>query len=187
MVRKGINTLFCKPECGRNKIDNFVKMYHYTMERIGADDDYYFDKKFFFSIEMSLPDNYLMINAYDNKNHDLMGALILLFYKDKAHYFLSARSELCNNNSVNNFLLDYAIKFAKKNKCKIFHLGGGTSLDDNDSLFKFKKTISKDIFDFYISKTIIIPKIYEKVCQIWEKKNPRKVKQYNNFLLKYYE
>ena len=187
MIRKGSKTLACKINEGKENIENFKKMYLYTMNRIRANDYYYFQEEFFENIITILSNKCFLFTASDNNTKEVMGALLLLIYKNKAHYFLSARSELCKNNSVNNYLLDCAIKFAQKKKCTVFHFGGGNSLDHSDPLLKFKKSFSKDIFDFYISKNIIFPKIYETVCNIWEERNPGKPQHFKNYLLKYHE
>jgi len=187
MIRKAKNTIFCKYDYGKDEIESFFKMYNYTMKRIGAENFYFFKKNFFNQMKNCLHDNFYLITAYEKKINDPIAGLLLLQHQDKAHYFLSARSLECKNNSVNNYLLDYAIRLAKDINCNIFHLGGGNSLDENDTLLKFKKNISKQTCNFYISKKIYNPKIYNKVSSIWEKNNPSKIKQYNNFLLKYNE
>jgi len=187
MIRKGSRTLTFEIRKGKEHIECFQKMYEYTMKRIGADDYYYFKNGFFKDILATLNNKCFLFIAYDNNTQDAMGGLLLLINKNKAHYFLSARSELCNNNSVNNYLLDCAIKFAQKNNCTVFHFGGGNTVDHSDPLLKFKKSFSRDIFDFFISKKIIFPDIYKTVCDIWEKRNPSKVQQFNNYLLKYHE
>ena len=186
-IRKGRKTLSIKNGNKMKDYNIFVPMYHYTMERIDADKYYHFNDKFFKNISHALSDYCVVFIAYDNQTNNPLGALLLLTHKNKAHYFLSARSHLCDNNAVNNYLLDNAIIYTKNNNCTKFHLGGGNSLNENDSLFKFKKNFSKNTNEFYISKIIIQPTVYDLVCDVWEKNNPAKSHEFNNYLLKYHE
>ncbi len=187
IIRKGQKTLSISNGNQLKDYNKFISMYRYTMHRIGANKYLHFNNQFFMNIPQKLSEHCFVFIANDNQSNIPLGALLLLIYKNKAHYFLSARSHLCDNNSVNNSLLDSAIRFSIKKECAILHLGGGNTLDDNDSLFKFKKNFSKENYFFYISKKIIQPTIYNSVCDVWEKKNPRKIKQFKNYLLKYHE
>ena len=186
-IRKGEKTLTIRNGNKMKDYNKFIPMYRYTMQRIDADKYYNFNDLFFKNISHILSDYCFVFIAYENQSNIPLGALLLLIHKNKAHYFLSARSHLCDNNAVNNYLLDNAIIFTKKNKCTKFHLGGGNTLNENDSLFKFKKNFSKKIHEFYISKKIIQPNVYNSVCEVWGKNNPCKAQEFNNYLLKYHE
>ena len=48
-----------------------------------------------------------------------------------------------------NLLLYEAARHAKNLNIKTMHLGGGNSLDENDSLYKFKLSMSTDINNFH--------------------------------------
>lgn len=187
MINKGEKTLYIEYGTSIEDYNVFIPMYQHTMKRLHAEKYYHFSNQYFNNISNILSNHCFVFVAYDIQTSTPFGSLLLLIYKNKAHYFLSARSHLSNNNSTNNFLLNHAISFSKKKNCSIFHLGGGNSLDDNDSLFKFKKNFSTDIYDFYISKKVIHSAVYNSVCEIWEKRNPGKAQQFKNYLLKYYE
>ena len=186
-IRKGLKTLNMKLGKSGEDFLIFAQLYKYTMKCIGADIYYHFSDQFFSNVNNILSNHCFVFTAYDNEKNIPIGSLLLLIFQDKAHYYLSGRSEWCHNNAVNNYLLDEAIKFAKNKKCKIFHLGGGNSNDIKDPLFKFKQNFSKVFCPFYISKNIYFIEIYEQVCSSWAEKNPDKKERYNNILLKYHE
>ena len=185
MIKKGDKTLYLEYGNNSSMYKIFQSMYKYTMKRLDAKSFYHFSSSFFKSIMKNFPENNLILIAYDKITKKPFGSVFILTYRDKAHYFLSARSSICDNNSVNNFLLDQAIKILKNNKFSYFDLGGGNSLDKNDSLYKFKKKFSPNAYNFYISKKIIQPEIYDFLCDAWERKNPTKMHKYKNYFLKY--
>jgi hypothetical protein len=185
MIRKGEKTLSVRNGNSLEEYEIFNPMYHHTMQQINAEKYYYFNNKFFNNIYHILTDYCFVLIAYDNVSNNPLGGLLLLIHNNKAHYFLSARGRKCDNNSVNNYLLDVAITTSKKKGCSTFHFGGGNTLDEKDSLLKFKMNFSKTINNFYISKKIISLTPYNTVCHLWEKQYPQRVEKFNNHLLKY--
>ena len=73
----------------------------------------------------------------------------------------------------------------KKRGVELFHLGGGTTSDENDSLFAFKKKFSPSLYGFYIGKVIFNHEFYSSICEKWEAENPEKAQRYGRFLLRY--
>lgn len=165
------------------QIDNFYKIYTYSMKMAEADNYYFFSKTFFSKTFSLLKPNCLLFNIL-NSDNELVCSSIFFQYGNYFHYHLSGRSEHASN-AVNNFLLDEAIKYAIKIGAKIFHFGGGRSSKSNDSLLKFKENFSKTRVPFYIGKKIHNKIIYDEVVRQWEEKYPGKILKYKNHLLKY--
>jgi len=65
--------------------------------------------------------------------------------------------------------LDFATKYAKARGCKFFHLGGGNTSSEKDSLFIFKSNFSNNLMDFFIGKKIHNQQIYDKILGLWQK------------------
>ncbi len=186
-IRKGQKTLRVEISKAETDLDKFIKMYLFTMKRVKANQYYLFPDKYFSNLISFFPNNLYIFSAFESGNADPIGAMLIMIFKEKAHYHLSARSNDCTNNSVTNILLDEAIKFSKASNCKIFHFGGGNTDEENDPLFKFKKNFSKKTHSFYIGKKIHIKSIYNSVCLEWEQKNPHKIDSSGRLLLKYHE
>lgn len=167
----------------RQEIDQFISIYNSNMKMVGAEEYYYFNKDFFYSTFAQLKEHVLLINIEDNMGQ-VVCSTIFFHYGGFFHYHLSGRT-VDADNSVNNFLLDEAIKYSRDTGAKTFHLGGGRSSATNDSLLKFKSNFSKTRLPFYIGKKIHNQEIYDEVVRQWEVKFPEKKEKYKNHLLKY--
>ena len=186
MIRKAIRLGYiCQIETspGKDHIDQFISTYHYSMRQAGAEPYYYFNKDFFNNMFKYLKDKIYLFNIL-NQTGEIICSSIFLHYNDYFHYHLSGRNENADN-AVNNFLLDSAVKFAQEMGAKLFHLGGGRSNAEDDSLLKFKRNFSRIAIPFYIGKRVLNEKVYNEVVRQWENKFPEKVEQYRNMLLKY--
>jgi hypothetical protein len=170
-------------EIGRSGVDlvEFKKMYYNTMNKVCAEDYYYFNEDYFQNI---IDNNCFLLYAVDKDTKKTEAGLLLLKYSNYSHYHLSGRSLECKNNSVTNFLIDEAVKLSIHEKSHFLHLGGGATTSNEDSLLSFKKSFSKNESFFKIGTRIHNEAIYNKVCSVWE--NEYK-KEDNIKLLRYRE
>lgn len=161
---------------------DFRKLYDSTMEKLSADDFYYFNDTYYENLVRNIPGSFL---GCVFKETQLVSAAIFFFGNHWGHYHLSGsdRSQLAH--SPNNFMLWEAAKELKKQGVKQFHLGGGTNSKEDNSLFLFKKKFSQSLHQFYIGKLIFNEKLYNNICGNWERENPEKVEIYCHHLLKY--
>ena len=143
------------------EIDKFYNLYIRNMEYIGADQYYLFTKeciKDHFSLLGNNVD--LLYSVYNDK---WIAAAIFLRDQEICHYHLS-----CSDNNysklypVDRLLFEAIYSYGVEGK-KFLHLGGGLSLSEEDSLFKFKLKYGKSINQFFISKVILNKKIYDKL------------------------
>jgi len=186
MIRKaqkiGYSTdVLTKPS--KAKIDQFIAIYHASMKKVGAGNYYFFNNEFFYNMFLYLKEHAFLFNIHD-KGGQILCSSIFFHYGDYFHYHLSGRA-VDADNSVNNFLLDEAIKLAQGLGAKFFHFGGGRSTAANDSLLKFKGSFSKTRLPFYIGKKIHNQDIYDKIVKLWELKFPERKEKFKNLLLKY--
>jgi len=165
------------------EINQFVAVYLHTMNSVHAENYYFFNYEFFYGLFSCLINHIILINVY-SKSGQLVCSSIFFSYGEYFHYHLSGRTENADN-SVNNFLIDEAVKYGQSLGMKSFHLGGGHSRDPNDSLLRFKANFSKTRLPFYIGKKIYNKKIYDNVVNQWEERFPEKKDVYSNVLLKY--
>jgi hypothetical protein len=164
-------------------VERFISIYYYTMEMAGAEKYYFFNIKFFINTFKYLEEYLYLINV-KNDNKEMVCSSIFFHYNDFFHYHLSGRTAKADN-TVNNFLLDEAVKFAQSNKAKTFHFGGGRSSAPDDSLLKFKSNFSKTKVPFFIGKKIHNQGVYDEVVRQWEIKHPDKKEKFKNHILKY--
>ena len=161
----------CISKCKRNNVrvfqstDNyyiaeFYRLYIANMERLNADNKYYFSKSFLYNIfELLQQNSTLFVAEYEGR----VIAISLFIYKyGFVHYYLSASDSKFNKLCPVNLIIYEAIMWAKKQGYKIFELGGGYKL--NDDLYKFKSSFSKDSVDFCTYSKIHNEKIYQILC-----------------------
>jgi len=163
----------------------FYEIYSNTMKGVGASSYYFFDYEYFKNFKSFLGDNQrLMVAKYEGK---IVSALVMMLKGEYAHIHLSGSIYEYLKLGVNNKIKHEATLIARNLGAKYFHFGGGNSSDLEDHLFKFKANFSKERGDFYIGKKVHNEDIYNKICDIWEKNNPKKKEKYAKFLLKYRE
>lgn len=166
-----------KPEC----IDDFIKIYHDTMDRVKSIPYLYFNKKYFENLIKNIKSAFIFV-YFD----EIPVACCIIMYNDiyvNAH--LGGSLTKYKLYSPLSILYQEMIKFGNENKCKYFHAGGGNSNKEDDPLLMYKLSFSKTTADFFIGKRILNRKIYNEVIKQWEAKYPEKVELYQNFLLKY--
>lgn len=163
-------------------LDDFINLYNQTMNKLSADDFYYFDAHYYKTFIKKIRGCFLGVVFLEDK---ILSAAIFMYEGIYAHYHLSGSDRNYLSYLPNNFMLYQAALELKKHGVKIFHLGGGTTSNERDSLFCFKEKFSKHFYQFSIGKVIFNKEIYNKVCNEWEITNPDKIEKYMKFLLKY--
>jgi lipid II:glycine glycyltransferase (peptidoglycan interpeptide bridge formation enzyme) len=186
MIRKAIKSnITIRVEEEESGYYKFYELYSEAMSQIKALPYYYFDKNYIRNFRQSLNKNqFLLFAELDGK---VICGMLLMIYKQYAHYHLSCRVREFSRLAPNNLILDHAIKLAKEQKCTRFHLGGGLSNSDKDSLFKFKSGFSKTYNDFYIGKKVHNKKVYDEIVSQWQNKFAGSFSKSNNRLLGYRE
>lgn len=183
VIKKGAKAgLTFEADYSFENLSDFVRLYRATMDKLSADEFYYFDDKYFQSFKELFPNSFL---GCVRLNGDVIAAAIFMYEGKYGHYHLAGSDVTKLNYSPNNFMLWEAAKELKKHEVELFHLGGGINSDENNSLFQFKHKFSKSLQDFYIGKVIFNADLYNELCEDWEKHNPEKVELLGNRLLKY--
>lgn len=162
-----------------NEYETFVEIYKQTMQKVNADDFYFFDKDYF----QQLQNNKHMVLLCVKKENEIIAGAIFMFYGNFCHYHLAGSRREYLKYAPNNLLIWEAIKYAKEKGYKKFHFGGGLTDSTEDNLFRFKNKFSKQISDFYIGKRVHNSIVYETLIREWEEKNKKKAK----LLLQYRE
>lgn len=157
--------------------DEFVAIYNATMEKVSADDFYYFDEDYYNQIRNS--DKYVLLCV--KQGEEILAMAIFMGYGDYFHYHLAGSKKESLHLSPNNILLWEAIKYGKEHGYKKMHFGGGLTDSMEDNLFRFKSKYSKTYTDFYIGKRVHNQEVYDKLIDEWEREHNKKA-----FLLLHY-
>ncbi len=164
-------------------IEDFKRLYNSTMQRLDADDFYFFDEDYYKNfIEIFKGKGFL---GCISKDSEIIGAALFMYENDYGHYHLAGSNREYSSLGTNNLLLWKVACEMHKEGIKEFHLGGGTDSDEENSLFKFKRTFSPNIKQFSIGKMIFNKYAYDSVCKTWIENNPEKAEKYKHHLLKY--
>ena len=156
-VKEGVSISIGKLE----KLDRFIEIYEQTMIRNGAEDYYFFDREYYDCLFNELKDNAVIFSS--EYQGETISSAIIFYCNDKANYHLSGATRKYNGLCESQQLLYEVAKWANKNNCKSFLLGGGVGSKE-DSLYLFKKGFNKqNSYQFYIGKKIHNDEIYNKL------------------------
>ena len=136
--------------CGRN-LNDFLTIYHSTMDRVDAKGQYYFSEEYFKEFIDKLSGHFGFFHVrYKEK---IIATELVLMSSKNIYSFLGGTISEYNSMRPNNFLKHEIIKWGTKNGKINFVLGGGYKKDDG--IFKYKKAMAPDgEYDFYLAKVI---------------------------------
>jgi hypothetical protein len=163
--------------------DEFVRLYRRTMERLHADDYYYFNEDYFAGLRGLIADSGWLLAA----KQDGEGVAAALFLKGQRwlHYHLSASDPSRRLPGATNALIYNAARMGSLDGFEALHLGGGISQATDDSLLKFKRKMGTNAHAFYIGKRIHQPRVYAELREMWGRANPSLIQRYGRRLLCY--
>ncbi len=144
--------------------ETFRKIYNSTMEKVGAEDYYYFEPEFYTSVLNDLPQNAQVFYAV--KDGAVIAASIMLTANGMMNYHLSGRLREYSSLAANNLLLYGAALWGAANGYKSLYLGGGVGARE-DSLFRFKRTFYRgESNHFFIGKKIYEQEKYDELVKM---------------------
>lgn len=160
VIRKAINNgIQIKKGLSKELLEAFIEIYNKTMDKDNADEYYYFEKDFYYSILDDLKENANVF--YAELNEKIIAASIMIYANGKLNYHLSGSLREYQNLAPSNLLLWKAAEWGNEIGCATFHLGGGVGSGE-DSLFKFKKAFYRgDLCRYHIGKKIFNKEKYD--------------------------
>ena len=149
-------------------IDQFMDMYRATMDQNNADPFYYFQRNYY--ERLLARDNVKMFEIVSKDTATNM--CFILLGNNIAYYHLSAKNLSFAKDNGNYHLIDQVCDYLNSEFLGItlFHLGGGRTNLDNDSLLSFKSKFSSARNDFYIGGKIFNEAVYNRYCNLYESK-----------------
>jgi len=163
-------------------LDDFIRLYDSTMDKLGADEFYYFQHEYYDQLKKSLANRFLGVVKHEGA---VVASAIFFYQLPYGHYHLAGSDRAALSLSPNNFLLWGAAKELCNRGVKRFHLGGGTDGQDDNSLFLYKRRFSKSTCQFALGKIVFDQSLYDEICAVWETANSEKAVRLKNILLKY--
>ena len=143
-------------------LEIFVKLYYDNMERVNADESYFFPLDYFERIFNSEDLNSELLLCIENNTQEIIGGAIFIKTNNIVQYHLSGMDERWSHLNPIKLIIDAMRVKATQQGYKYLNLGGGKGSKE-DSLFRFKSGFSKDYQTFKIWKHIVDQETYEKL------------------------
>lgn len=145
------------------EIEEFIKIYHQTMDRVHADPMYYFSTEYFYSfLNNSTFDTSLLVAKDGDK---VIAGAIFTNTGTIMQYHLAGTAEEYIRETPMKLILDEARLRGNDSTAISLHLGGGVGGSDDDSLFRFKSAFSKDFKQFSVWKYIVNEDAYRNLSK----------------------
>ncbi len=143
-------------------LDDFIELYYETMDRVRADDSYFFPKHYL-SAWLAYPDPvaHLFVARHEGSP---VSAAILTLCDGIAQYYLGGTANSFTRLGPNKLVIDALRCWAAEQGAHTLHLGGGVGASE-DSLFHFKCGFSSARHRFAVWKWIVDQNRYDQLCR----------------------
>ena len=145
-----------------SRLDEFVVLYHQTMERNKAAGSYFFPIEYFRELKAALGSHaHLMVTTFQGQ---LALACVFIEYAGTLHAHLEGADHRFMHLSPFKVMVDDVSRWARERGNRALHLGGGRG-GRNDSLFAFKARFSKRRHQFRTGRWVIDDAAYAGLCE----------------------
>mgnify|MGYP005624058877 CR=1 FL=1 len=170
LKERGVSA-FLDAHCSR--LNEFVDIYHKTMQQVGAEQRYFFSKEYFAKLKDALGQK--LVLGYARRateesetkfapDEKIAAAGLFTECCSIVQYHLSGSDPDSPDKDATKLILHLVRSWAKERGNRLFHLGGGLGAKQ-DSLFFFKSGFSKLTADFYTWRVIFEREIYDAVTK----------------------
>lgn len=163
-VNKCRKTFDFKTSNSEEDILTFIDLYYENMDRVNADDKYYFSKQYFLDFVNSNDYKTDVLLAIDKESKEIISAAMMVKTNNIIQYHISGtRNDYLNISPIRLLIDEMRIKGTEEGY-KYFNLGGGLG-NQEDELFRFKASFSKDFKPFKVWKHIANKEIYNRLIE----------------------
>lgn len=151
----------------------FTSIYHASMDRHGADRDFYFPQSFMDELKDDL-----LLAYVRTSDGSLCAAHVYLIEDEVIYLYLSASVPDKLHLRPNDYGYDKIVEYAIEQGLKYLHLGGGA-----ETLHRYKSSFSPATAPFFHLRQIFMPDKYDELCKTHDatyKTDPR-----SNFFPRY--
>jgi hypothetical protein len=143
-------------------ISIFMDIYKDTMDRLSASQSYYFDRSYYESLVQLYPNVFICLIEFEQRP---VCAGLFTECCGTVQYHLSGTMIHALYLTPSTLMVDEMRRWATSRGNKVFHLGGGLG-GQQDGLFEFKSSFSKQIYDFSTLRLITDSKVYKNLVEI---------------------
>jgi lipid II:glycine glycyltransferase (peptidoglycan interpeptide bridge formation enzyme) len=145
-------------ECGAGALAEFEEIYRESMDRVGADDYYYFPPSYFQELRRVLEER-LWICTARLSGGNAVASILLVECGPIVQYHLGGTRTAALALAPTKLLIDHGWRWAKARGCSFFHLGGGVGCAE-DPLFDFKAGFSDRHLPFCTWQVVFLDDAY---------------------------
>ena len=149
-------------DAGWQQLDDFVRLYRTTMQRVGADSYYFFDKSYFLELREALGDRLQLFVA--RLGDAVPSAALAIHGGATVHYHLGGSDPGFRELAAMKTVLDEMRLWGCSTGARALHLGGGVGCRQ-DSLFRFKAGFSPLRRQYRVWSHIVQPEVYERLSR----------------------
>ncbi len=147
--------------------DEFLHAYQATMDRVGAQQSYYFDRSYYEGLRAALGDRaHLFIMRFGDRT---AAAAIITEVCGIVQYHLAATFSDFVKQHPQQLMFHEVCLWAKERGNRVLHLGGGLGGQEDD-LFHFKAGFSPLRHPFHTWRARSDATLYKRVVSLWEQK-----------------
>lgn len=165
-------------------LDHFLQLYYKTMDKVKAEDIYYFPESYIKGLFSNLKNQ--IYYAEVTRDSEVYSAGLFFASGGIVNYYLSSRNLKHSQFPSTNYLLSSTIKYFATNGMSFFNLGGGLSNKPEDTLFRFKKLFSKKQLFFYIGKRIHNRNAYSQLTEQYIQRKGKEHYESKKHFLQFY-
>ena len=143
-------------------LDDFVRIYTETMNRVSAGSDFYYPRAYFEDLAFHLGERMrLFVALLDGK---VISGLVVVACDGIVQTHISGTANDFTKLSPAKLLVDWVRAWAAEEGHRVFHLGGGTSPELQNPLFRFKADFSDRRHTFSTWRWVVNPGAYASLC-----------------------
>jgi hypothetical protein len=161
--RSGIEVQRVTPDA--HTLDIFQRLYLQTMHRRQAQPRWLFPDTYFPACMQRLGSEGSAL-FFARRAGELAAAYLLLTDHQSAYYHFGASDERWLEFRPNNLLMWETLLWAKARGMTRYHLGGGVTSDETDSLLRFKSSFGGERVTFYTYGRVLNQAVYGRLCEL---------------------
>jgi hypothetical protein len=154
--------LTCTQDFERKYLDEFVNIYHETMQRVDARPEFYFPASYFKRLLANFEERTRLFVCLQ-EGRVVCGGLFLESCGILQHHLGGTRNDSLKAAPM-KLLIDDVRLWATQQKYRRLHLGGGVASNPQDLLLHFKLGFSDQVHDFAVWNWIVMPYAYRRLC-----------------------
>ena len=156
-------------------IDEFIDIYEETMDRVKAQDTYYFSREYF--AELAKLKDKVHLGIVESESEIICACLFFESCGIVQAHLGGTKTEFLKQSPF-NLLLHHMRLWAKARDNKYLHIGGGVN-GKKDNLYTFKSGFSQQRHKFFTLRSIVNEKIYYNLLEYRAKLLNKSIEEMN--------